>query len=81
MDQAVDTAPERPCIDWTRWLPAIAPEDYYRWRLIRFERVDDAGQPVGQPLVSMTPQGTERRFPNVMQAEWAAAELNRLEGL
>lgn len=79
MDQV--QAPEAPArVDWTRWLPAIAPEAPNRWRLIRFERVDDAGQPVGQPLVSMSPQGAERIFPNVLRAEWAAAELNRLEG-
>lgn len=79
MDQV--QAPEASAqVDWTRWLPAIAPEDHYRWRLIRFERVDAAGQPVGQPLVSMTPQGATRLFPNVLRAEWAAAELNRLEG-
>lgn len=81
MDQAVDTAPEPVRVNWTRWMPAIAPGNSGRWRLIRFECVDADGQPVGQPLASMTPQGTVRRFPNVLRAEWAAAELNRLEGL
>ena len=79
MDQV--QAPEAPAqVDWTRWMPGISPSAPSRWRLIRFEHMDAAGRPLGEPLVSMTPQGAERLFPNVLRAEWAAAELNRLEG-
>lgn len=80
MEQAATTAPARPAIDWTRWLPAISPTRQGRWRLIRFERIDQDGKPVGRPVSAMTPQRTERQFPNERQAQWAADALNRVEG-
>ena len=78
MDQPVEAITAVARIDWSRWMPAIAPDAPNRWRLIRFDLVD--GQPHGKPVASMTPQGTERRFPNERQAQWGADELNRQEG-
>ncbi len=66
--------------EWKRWFPALDPDRPGWFRLIRFERVDAQGQPIGKPLVAMTPGNSTRRFHNEISAASAAAWLNREEG-
>lgn len=66
---------------WQRWFVAAANGVPGRWQLIRFEQLDANGNPVGKPLVALTPSNTPRLFRSEESAEWASQELNRQDGL
>lgn len=67
--------------NWLRWFAVGDPQRLGWWRLIRFASVDAGGNPVGKPIVSLTPTRHPRQFRNEQSADFAAAELNRQDGL
>ncbi len=66
---------------WLRWFPAAAEGPGNRWRLIRFERVDEDGRPVGKAITCMTPGGMPRLFRSEAIAKSCAALVNQDDGL
>lgn len=73
-------APE-PGAQWLRWFPAAGEGPGNRWRLIRFERVDEAGNPVGKPITNTSPGGQARLFLDESSAKRVAALVNEDDGL
>lgn len=63
---------------WTRWFPAAAEGS--RWRLIRFDAVDAAGNAVGKAIERTGVAGGPLRFPDEQRAQLAANWLNQEEG-
>lgn len=61
--------------DWRKWTPAAMPVGP-RWRLIRFDRVDAEGKPVGKAIECRSPAGTVRTFPTEAVAQACADYLN-----
>ncbi|WP_337052518.1 hypothetical protein [Pseudoxanthomonas sp. USHLN014] len=65
---------------WTRWFPTAAPGPGNRWQLVRFERVDEHGKPVGKPIANTAPGGHVRTFATEASAQRVAAFVNAEEG-
>jgi hypothetical protein len=66
---------------WLRWFPAPAEDRTHRWRLMRFESVSDAGQPIGKAITAMTPGNDPRLFQTEASATRCAVVLNEQDGL
>ncbi|MBB5885442.1 hypothetical protein DYQ93_11565 [Xanthomonas sp. LMG 8992] len=64
--------------DWTKWFATGHPGG--GWKMVRFERVDADGKPVGKPLESATPTGRLRLFRTEADAARHARYLNIEEG-
>lgn len=61
--------------DWRQWTPAAMPAGP-RWRLIRFDRVDAEGKPIGRAIECRTPGDAVRTFPTEAVAQACANYLN-----
>jgi len=70
---------DQPASKWLSWFAAPVPQSH-AWRVCRFESVDVDGQPIGKPLVSLSPAQQMRTFKTEAAANRAAQWLNFEEG-
>lgn len=71
-------AARKPPSEWQRWF--AGPATPSGWRVLRFEKVDAEGKPVGKPMESLTPANAVRVFKTEDAANRAANFLNFEEG-
>lgn len=64
-----------------QWTPAPCPERPGWFHLLRYDQVDEQGNPVGAPTLATSPGGSIRQLPSQERAQMACDWFNGGEGM